>query len=314
MPMRDLFDRGETEMKKIFMGFLITLFLISPFEGISQEPDHLWDYQYDVPYVPTPYEVVNEMLKMAGVGKNDLLYDLGCGDGRIVITAVKEFGCRGVGIDIDPQRIEESKSNAAKEGVTDRVTFLQQNLFEADFSKATVVTLYLLQSVNLELRPKLLRALKPGTRIVSHDFSMRDWEADKSLEVDLDRRNHSIYFWIVPANMSGTWKWISKTGEKNSQYVLEIEQEFQRIKGNLSVDGMRFPIEDAELAGDKFQFISGGKLNGGTVRMAFSGRIKGNTIEGSIKTEVQSASKTSEWKAERDPSTIVPIEGSDTLR
>ncbi len=301
-------------MKKILIMVLFAIFLFIPVDGFSQESDYLWDYQYDVPYVPTPYEVVNEMLKMAGVGKNDILYDLGCGDGRIVITAAKEMGCRGVGIDIDPQRIEESKNNAEKEGVTDRVTFLQQNLFEADVSKATVVTLYLLQSVNLELRPKLLSVLKPGTRIVSHDFSMRDWKADRFKELDLDRRNHSIYFWIVPANISGTWNWTSRTGRENNRYVLELEQQFQKIEGTLSVNGSRLSIENGELEGDKFQFTAGGKLNGGTVSMTFSGRIKGNSIEGSLKTETESATKTSEWKAKRDPSTITPIEGPDKPR
>lgn len=301
-------------MKKILMVSLFALILILPYDGMSQEPDYLWDYQYDVPYVPTPYEVVNEMLKMAGVGKNDLLYDLGCGDGRIVITAVKEAGCRGVGIDIDPQRIEECKSNAAQEGVTDKVTFLQQNLFEADFSKATVVTLYLLQSVNLELRPKLLRVLKPGTRIVSHDFSMKDWKADKSLEVDLDRRMHSIYFWIVPANISGTWEWKSQSEDANSRYALTLEQRFQMIEGTLSVNGMDFPIMDGKLEGNKLQFNVERKLDRGTVNMSFSGQAKGNEVVGSFKTEAGSASKTYEWKAKRDPSTITPIEGSDTLR
>ena len=139
-------------MKKNVALFLFALILIFPFKGFSQEPDYLWDYQYDVPYVPTPHEVVHEMLKMANVSKNDYLYDLGCGDGRIVITAVKDTGCRGVGIDIDPIRIEESKNNAAKAGVTDRVEFLQQDLFEADFSKASVLTLYLLQTSGRQTR------------------------------------------------------------------------------------------------------------------------------------------------------------------
>ena len=136
-------------MKKVAIVFLFALVLIFPFQGFSQEPEYLWDYQYDVPYVPTPYEVVNEMLRMAGVGKDDVLYDLGCGDGRIVITAAKEMGCRGVGIDIDPRRIEEIKNNAIKEGVEDKFKFLQQYLFESDFSKPSVVTLYLLQTFNL---------------------------------------------------------------------------------------------------------------------------------------------------------------------
>jgi cyclopropane fatty-acyl-phospholipid synthase-like methyltransferase len=184
---------------------------------------------------------------MAGLGKNDVLYDLGCGDGRIVITAAKEIGCRGIGIDIDPQRIEECKNNAASAGVMDKVKFLQQDLFEADFSEATVVTLYLLQTVNLELRPKMLRVLKPGTRVVSHDFSMKDWKADKSTEVKLERRSHSVYFWIVPANVSGSWNWTSSTGSSKDQYVLEVNQQFQKIDGKLFLNGSALAIENGEL-------------------------------------------------------------------
>jgi SAM-dependent methyltransferase len=300
-------------MKKNMVVFLFILLLIFPFKGFSQEPDYLWDYQYDVPYVPTPYEVVNEMLRAAGVNKNDILYDLGCGDGRIVITAVENTGCRGVGIDIDPIRIEECKANAAKAGVTDRVEFLQQDLFEADFSKATVLTLYLLQTVNLELRPKLLRVLKPGTRIVSHDFSMKDWEADKFTKVKLARRTHDIYFWIVPANVSGTWRWVSSEESKKDQYVLQINQQFQKIKGTLYVNGSGLSIERGELAGDKLQFAVGRTLEGQTVSMLFSGTVKDNYIQGSIITEADTARKTSKWAARRDPSTIKPIEGSDKL-
>lgn len=150
----------------------------------------------DVPYVPTPQEVVDEMLKVAEVKKGDVIYDLGSGDGRIVITAAQKYGTRGVGIDINPERIREANENAQKAGVTNRVKFLQQDLFESDIKEATVVTLYLLPDINLKLRPKLLRELKPGTRIVSHAFDMGDWKPDKELEVGGRR----IYYWVIPAN------------------------------------------------------------------------------------------------------------------
>jgi hypothetical protein len=150
----------------------------------------------DVIYVPTPPEVVAAMLKVAEVKKGDVLYDLGSGDGRIVITAARDLGVRGVGIDIDPKRIEEANENAKKEGVTDRVKFLQQDLFESDFSEATVVTLYLLPSLNLKLRPKLMKELKPGTRIVSHSFDMGDWKPEKTIDVN----GRMVYFWTIPAN------------------------------------------------------------------------------------------------------------------
>ncbi|MBD2499891.1 SAM-dependent methyltransferase [Anabaena azotica] len=148
----------------------------------------------DVPYVPTPQEVVDAMLNVAKVNKNDTLYDLGSGDGRIVITAAQKFGTRGTGIDIDPERIQEANANAQKAGVSDRVKFVQQDLFKTDFSDATVVTLYLLPDINLKLRPILLRQLKPGTRIVSHAFDMGDWKPEKTLQVD----GRTVYYWVVP--------------------------------------------------------------------------------------------------------------------
>lgn len=151
----------------------------------------------DVPYVPTPQDVVDEMLKLAHVTKNDVVYDLGCGDGRLVITAVKNFGAkRGVGVDIDPQRIKESNDNAKAANLTDRVSFVVQDLFQTDFKDATVVTLYLLPAINMKLRPKLLSDLKPGTRIVSHAFDMGDWKPDKVVTTAAGRQ---IFLWTIPA-------------------------------------------------------------------------------------------------------------------
>ena len=152
----------------------------------------------DVPYVPTPDAVVARMLEVAKVGPDDLLYDLGSGDGRIVITAAQRYGARGVGYDLNPQRIEESNENARRAGVADRVRFVEQDLFEADLTGATVVTLYLLPSVNLKLRPKLLKDLAPGTRVVSHNYGMGDWEPTSVDEVDVDGAKHYVYFWTVP--------------------------------------------------------------------------------------------------------------------
>lgn len=149
----------------------------------------------DVIFVPTPQSVVDAMLQVAKVGPNDVLYDLGSGDGRIPITAAKRFGTRGVGVDIDPVRISEARTNAKKEGVTDKVQFIQGDLFEQDLSKATVISLYLLPSLNLKLRPTLLK-LKPGTRIVSHAFDMGDWAPEQMLNVD----GRMVYFWTVPGH------------------------------------------------------------------------------------------------------------------
>lgn len=151
----------------------------------------------DVPYVQTPDVIVDEMLRMAKVSGDDILYDLGSGDGRIPITAAKRFGTRGVGIDLDPERIKEAKENAEKQGVSDKVTFIEGDIFETDFSKATVVTMYLLPTVNMKLRPKLLD-MKPGTRIVSHNYDMGDWMPEETKHIVVDGTDHFVFSWIVP--------------------------------------------------------------------------------------------------------------------
>lgn len=160
------------------------------------------DQPLDVPYVPTPDEVVARMLTMAKVTGKDFLYDLGSGDGRIVITAARNYGARGIGYDLNPKRIQESNENARKAGVTDRVRFIQKDLFEADLTGATVVTLYLLPDVNLRLRPKLLDELRPGTRIVSHNYDMGDWKAEAVEELTIKGTKHYVYRWTVPEKKS----------------------------------------------------------------------------------------------------------------
>ncbi|QRK13296.1 class I SAM-dependent methyltransferase [Archangium violaceum] len=152
----------------------------------------------DVPYVPTPQEVVDDMLAAADLKPGDVLYDLGSGDGRIVVTAAKNFGVRGVGIDINPERIQEAEANARSAGVQELTEFRQQDLFEADIDEATVVTMYLLPSVNNRLKPKLLRELKPGTRIVSHAFDIEGWEPERIIESD----GRTLYLWVVPEHPS----------------------------------------------------------------------------------------------------------------
>ena len=152
----------------------------------------------DVPYVPTDEKVVTAMLDIAKVQKSDILYDLGSGDGRIPITAAKRFGTKGTGIDIDPVRVAEAKENAKKAGVEDRVRFIEGDIFDADIKDATVVMLYLLPDINLKLRPKLLADLKPGTRIVSHNYDMGDWKPEKEIRINLPNATHTVYFWTVP--------------------------------------------------------------------------------------------------------------------
>jgi SAM-dependent methyltransferase len=169
----------------------------TPTPAPAQTPSRA-SVKLDVPYVPTPDAVVERMLRMAKVGKDDVVYDLGCGDGRIVITAARKYGARGVGYDLNPQRISESNANARAAGVDDRVRFVQGDLFQADLREASVVMLYLLPDVNLKLRPKLLDELKPGTRVVSHNYDMGDWEPQESDEVDIQGSTHYIYSWVIP--------------------------------------------------------------------------------------------------------------------
>jgi SAM-dependent methyltransferase len=175
---------------------LFALVLIGVCAAAAQTPTTV--KPLDVPYVPTKTPVVDRMLQMANVKPGDVLYDLGCGDGRIVIAAAKRFGIRGVGIDIDPERIAEANVNARKAGVTNRVKFIQADLFDADISDATVVTLYLLPDINLRLRPKLLSELQPGTRIISHNYGMGDWTPDRSAKVTVDGTEHVVFAWTVP--------------------------------------------------------------------------------------------------------------------
>jgi precorrin-6B methylase 2 len=186
--------KQKLKKMKVFKNALATFFLMTWVVFVYAQQVPTATRTPDVPYVPTGEEVVDAMLKLAKVTKNDVVYDLGCGDGRIVITAAKKYGATGTGIDINPQRIKEAQQNAAAAQVTDKVTFQQGDLFETDFSEATVVTLYLLPSVNLKLRPILLKQLKPGTRIVSHAFDMGDWKPEQKIEVS----GSTIYFWTVP--------------------------------------------------------------------------------------------------------------------
>ncbi|MBM3745533.1 MAG: class I SAM-dependent methyltransferase [Acidobacteria bacterium] len=173
---------------------LIVLLLLVAATACAQKPTPT--RSPDVVFVPTPPEVIEAMLKLAEVTKNDVVYDLGCGDGRIVTAAAKDFGARAIGIDIDPQRVSEARERIAQAGVGNRATIRHEDLFEADIKEATVVTLYLLTSLNEKLKPKLLRDLKPGTRIVSQTFDMGDWKPEKEIEVD----GRNVYFWRIPAN------------------------------------------------------------------------------------------------------------------
>jgi precorrin-6B methylase 2 len=235
--------------------------------------------QLDVPYVQTPQPVVDRMLALAAPTKNDVVYDLGSGDGRIVITAARRYGSRGVGIDIDPARVEEGKQNAQAAGVSDRVRFVQQDVFQTDVREATVVTMYLLQAVNERLRPRLLEQLRPGARVVSHQFDLGEWEADAREEVARgDGSSATVYYWVVPAKVAGTWDLTLGQGDQARKVRLNLEQQYQKVRGSASVDGRQVPIENATLVGDRISFTLPGELAGGARQLTFTGRVEGGRM------------------------------------
>jgi SAM-dependent methyltransferase len=290
-------------MKKLLFPVLI-LIPVSLFAQL-----YLQEKPLDVPYVPSKPEVVATMLRMAKVTKDDLLYDLGCGDGRIVITAAQLYGTRGVGIDIDPDRIQESKDNAAKANVGQLVKFLEQDLFQTDFHEATVVSLYLLTSVNLRLRPILLAQLRPGTRIVSHNYAMDTWKPDDSAVVMVNETTHNVYFWVVPANVSGVWEGSWGEGSQKKAFGLELEQHFQWPSGTIKRGDSETTLADINLSGDKFQFTAGGGTSSESSTLVFTGRATGNEMQGTveIKTSDGRSSRTS-WKAKRNALSVKPLD------
>jgi hypothetical protein len=232
----------------------------------------------DVVWVPTPQVLVDKMLDMAKVTPLDYVIDLGSGDGRTVITAAKR-GARALGIEYNPDMVELSTANAAQEGVSNRAKFIKADLFETDFSQATVVTMFLLPDINLKLRPKILE-MKPGTRIVSNSFTMGEWEADESATVEEGCTSWcTALFWIVPAKAEGKWRLGS--GE------LTLTQEFQMLHGTLTSNGNSMPISDARMRGDQITFSAGG--------MVYTGRLKAGTMAGTAQTGGRQAA----WSAVR---------------
>ena len=225
----------------------------------------------DVPYVPTPDAVVDQMMEFAAPTKDDYLIDLGSGDGRIPITAAERFGTRGFGVDLDPRRIREANENAKKANVTDKVTFREANLFDTEIRDATILTLYLLPAVNLELRPRILDELRPGTRVVSHDFHMGDWEPDRLEKVGTVK---TVYLWIVPAKVHGKWTVTDK--QANREFTLELQQTFQQLQGNATIDGRSVPLTNARMEGERIVF----ELADGDKPKSYEGRLVDKVIEG----------------------------------
>lgn len=240
----------------------------------------------DVAWLPTPEKVVDSMLRLAEVGPGDVLYDLGSGDGRTAIVAAARFGVREArGVEIRAQLLLRSREQARRAGVEGRVSFVDEDLFGTELAGATVVTLYLLPRLNLKLRPRLLGELRPGTRVVSHNFGMGDWDPDRTLTtrdifggIDASRVEHRLHLWIVPADTGGTWL---LTGPDGDGFGLEIVQRLQKVHGVLSFDGGRFPLRKAKLRGDTLSFAVRG-VPGLRPKARFEGRVDGDTMVGTF--------------------------------
>jgi SAM-dependent methyltransferase len=248
----------------------------------------------DVPFVPTPLEVAEAMLEMAKVGRNDVVYDLGSGDGRLVVMAAERYGARGVGIDVDPQRIAEARERAQRAGVTDRARFMEADIFEADFSQATVVTMYLLTEVNRRLQPRILDQLRPGARVVSHNYDLGDWPPDARRVVG----DHTVYLWIVPARVAGRWSWELALPDGPRRYTADLEQTFQNVKGSISSgEGGEEAAVTGTLRGEELTFTVVEQRNPHPVTMRYRGRLVGGRATGTVRVGNGSSAVELPWRA-----------------
>jgi len=246
----------------------------------------------DVHYVPTPMNVVNAILEISRVGPDDFLVDLGSGDGRISIQAAKRFGTRGFGVEIESHLVRLANDEARKQGVADKVKFETRDLFRTDLGPASVVTAYLLPAVNLRLRPQLFEQMRPGSRIVTHDFDFGDWKPDARLTVDVPDKPYGpprseIMLWIVPADFSGSWTWRLPADGADPAYEAVISQTFQQAEGRGRIGAGAAVLGPVEIRGDAIRFVMSGEFSGRTVRREFHGLINGDTIAGTAMTVVE---------------------------
>jgi hypothetical protein len=264
--------------------FVLLLAFIAP--AAAQFTPHVGQAGKDVIWVPTPDDVVERMLTMAQVTPQDNVWDLGAGDGKIAIMAAKKFGARATGVEYNPDMVKHANENAKKAGVDGsgqgKAVIRHGDIFATDFSSATVITLYLLPALNMKLRPQIL-SMRPGTRVVSHSFSMEDWEADEISELDGRR----AYFWLVPANVMGTWN-LELGGQRTE---MTLEQTFQKVSGKLALGPINAGLRDAKLRGTSISFAY---LDQKGVRRDFNGRVSGGKMEGTVRDDKGAEGK---WSA-----------------
>jgi SAM-dependent methyltransferase len=277
------------------------------------------DGRGDVVYVPTPQVVVDEMLRMAHVTASDYIIDLGSGDGRIVITAAKQYGARGFGVDLDTYLLKIANENAKKEGVADRARFVEQNLFETDLSPATVISSYLLPEMNQRLRPKLL-ALKPGTRLVAHDYAMGEWDPDEEKTLIVpekvvgDPGKSYVYSWIVPALAAGRWDSQIAVSGKPVLYQFNLDQTFQLVHGTVRVGDRDVKLPQIRLVGDQITFKLDIPSGGKPVIHQFRGRINGAAIDGNVTIGEGPGQRVVPWKAQQTERGEMKMGAADGLR
>ena len=265
-------------MRAVLRLLVLPLAALLAFSAAAQKQDYepqVGQAGKDVIWVPTPDDVVNRMLRMAQVTPNDFVMDLGAGNGKIVIAAAK-LGARAVGIEYNPDMAKHAQGNIEKAGVAAKAKIVQGDIFATDFSQATVITMYLLPALNLKLRPQIL-AMRPGTRVVSHSFTMDDWEADEISNVDGRR----AYFWLVPANVAGSWA-LELAGASAEKHDLSLEQRFQKIDGHVSFGALQAGLRDARLRGAAISFAY---VDNNGQRRDFAGRVAGNRMEGTFHTD-----------------------------
>jgi SAM-dependent methyltransferase len=245
--------------------------------------------RHDAPYIATPEQVGEAMLRLADVSATDVVYDLGSGDGRLVIAAAREFGARAVGVEIQGELVQNSREQALKAGVADRVRFLWEDLFATDLTEATVVTLYLGEEVNLRLRPRLLASLRPGTRVVSHRFRMGEWNPDRVQHARGPGGDYPLYLWIVPGDVAGTWQATLGDGSSPRPARLQVQQQFQQLSGTLEIEDRRLPLRGT-VAGTAVELSAEG--------WAFGGQVMGHQATGRV---TERGGPSIEWQARRTP-------------
>ena len=277
-----------------FPGLLLLGALAAQPAAAQDAGDHTRG-NFDVPFVPTPQVTVDEMLRLANVGPQDFILDLGSGDGRIVITAAKKFGARGLGVDLDYYLVIQSEESARQAGVEDRAKFLQQDLFKTDLGQASVITMYLLPGVTQKLRPLLL-GLKPGTRIVSHDFDLGDWKPDRMTYL---RKN--VFLWVVPARVVGTWRARLAVPPIERQFELTLTQKFQEVDARARLNGAPIQVWEPKLEGDRLSFMVVDTTDReDEATFYFSGRVNGDVIAGELVRGVGSTRVAIPWRAVRE--------------